>query len=71
MTAPTGPSAACNRIETKQAQLVARQRALLGRSGLPAEVTADELADARNDADLVVVNDYITQLLAHKASLAV
>jgi hypothetical protein len=66
---PADPTEQRERLEVRQARLIARQKALQSRSGTHNEQVAGELTEARNDADMVVVNDYITQLEAHKATL--
>lgn len=67
---PAGASAKRTQYEIKQAQLEARQRTLQGRGGDTAATLDNELDAARNEADLAVVNDYIAQIEAHKATLA-
>lgn len=64
-----GPSSERDKLEAEQATLVARKKnlALQGASGDRSSL--QDLAEARNAADLEMVTGYITQLEAHRLTL--
>ncbi|MBF9220933.1 hypothetical protein [Hymenobacter ruricola] len=66
---PAGPSTERDQLEAEQATLVARKKnlALQGASG--DESSLQDLAEARNDADLEMVTGYIGQLETHRLGL--
>ncbi|GAA3924704.1 hypothetical protein [Hymenobacter algoricola] len=66
---PAGPSAEREKLEAEQATLIARKKnlALQGASG--DQSSLQDLAEARNAADLELVTGYITQLEAYRLTL--
>lgn len=66
---PAGASDERDKLEAEQATLVARKKnlALQGASG--DQSSLQDLAEARNDADLEMVTGYITQLEAYRLTL--
>ena len=66
---PAGPSTDRDKLEAEQATLVARKKnlALQGASG--DQSSLQDLAEARNAADLELVTGYITQLEAYRLTL--
>ncbi|WP_046243418.1 hypothetical protein [Hymenobacter terrenus] len=68
-TLPAGPSTDRDKLEAEQATLVARKKnlALQGASGEQSALR--DLAEARNAADLELVNGFLTQLEAYRLTL--
>ncbi|MFD2785525.1 hypothetical protein [Hymenobacter rubripertinctus] len=66
---PAGPSTEREKLEAEQATLVARKKnlALQGASG--DQSSLQDLAEARNAAELEMVSGYLTQLEAHRLTL--
>jgi len=67
---PAGDSTEREELEAEQATLIARQKNLALRGASGDESSLQDLAEARNAADLEVVTGYVTQLAAHRLTLS-